>query len=76
MVKNSSSPLKSGQSVGRKKEFRIGDLPKEKITDPHLTTGPDQQVHIRHPLRVQVIGNGLRCYRSWIKATLFWTRSV
>src|SRR5262249_1516025 len=34
-------------------QLRIGDLPQEEVTDPHLAGRADQQVRVRHSRRVQ-----------------------
>ena len=37
----------------RRDRGRVGDLPQEEVRDPHLTTGADQQIGIRHAVGVE-----------------------
>src|SRR5271170_1407090 len=39
--------------------LRVGNLPQQKIADPHFAAGADQQIGIRKPGRIQTIGNVL-----------------
>src|SRR5207253_4764453 len=46
--------------------FRVGNLPQQKIAYPHLPAGTDQQVRVRQPFGVQMpgkllLGNFARC---------------
>ena len=40
-------------------QFRIGDLPEQKIAHAHLAAGANQQVGIREPGGVKILGDGL-----------------
>src|SRR5919199_4875358 len=42
-----------GPERRRHPELGVGDLPQQEVRDPHLAAGADQQVGIRHAVRVQ-----------------------
>src|SRR5450631_661416 len=39
--------------------FGVGKLPEQEITDAHLAAGPDQEIRIRQPARIQVASENL-----------------
>src|SRR5438093_815944 len=41
----------------RHHKFRVGNLPKQKIADPHFAAGADQQIRVGIMARVEVLGN-------------------
>src|SRR5271155_4798241 len=46
------------QSLGHV-NLRVGNLPQQKIADAHFAAGADQQIGIRQPGRIKMIGNVL-----------------
>src|SRR5207245_11160805 len=50
-------------------DFRVGDLPEKKVTDPELATGSNQQIRVRQPRCIKV-----RCKFIFLNTAVFRSR--
>src|SRR6267378_5825805 len=51
-------------------DFRVGQLPQEKIAEAHFAAGSHDQIRIRQPARVEMLADQLLVYFQMIQAAI------